>query len=185
MKISPKTWSEVAPPCLDLDIFGCLPERICHTPTNPQNPTMSFYLPIYVGLDPTHKTDSVPKPKNKPDKPKKKICRGGKEGYNLSVFGRLGFRSILTTTSKDQDMASQVPSENGTNLNSSSVSTAVAIDKDKNSPYAVRWAIDNLVMNDPQITLVHVKRNTQSRYLSPCAVSSAGKNGSVTRSKGS
>lgn len=146
---------------------------------------MSFYLPIYVGLDPTNKTDSVPRPKNKPNKPKKKTSRGGKEGYNLSVFGRLGFRSILTTTSKDQDMASQVPSENGTNLNSGSVSTAVAIDKDKNSPYAFRWAIDNLVMNDPQIILIHVKRNTQSRYLSPCAVSFAGRNVSIRPSKGS
>lgn len=54
--------------------------------------------------------------------------------------------------------------ENGSNLHIISVSTAVAIDKDKNSPHAVRWAIDNLAMSNPQITLIHVKRKTQCRY---------------------
>lgn len=40
-------------------------------------------------------------------------------------------------------------------------STAVAIDKDKNSPYAVRWAIDHLmVINSPIITLIHVRHKT-------------------------
>ncbi|KAG2238350.1 hypothetical protein Bca4012_024343 [Brassica carinata] len=38
-------------------------------------------------------------------------------------------------------------------------STVVAIDKDKNSQYAVRWAIDNLLnlINNPNIILVHVR----------------------------
>ncbi|XP_044471478.1 U-box domain-containing protein 35 [Mangifera indica] len=36
-------------------------------------------------------------------------------------------------------------------------STAVAIDKDKNSPHAVRWAIDHLVISNPLIVLIHVK----------------------------
>ncbi|KAK4770027.1 hypothetical protein SAY87_030559 [Trapa incisa] len=55
-------------------------------------------------------------------------------------------------------------SENGSNLhNSSFVSIAVAIDKDKNSPHAVRWAIDNQqAMNNPHITLIHVMRRTQN-----------------------
>lgn len=40
-------------------------------------------------------------------------------------------------------------------------STAVAIDNDKNSPYAVRWAIDHLmVINNPFITLIHVRPKT-------------------------
>ncbi|KAK3011037.1 hypothetical protein RJ639_012658 [Escallonia herrerae] len=35
--------------------------------------------------------------------------------------------------------------------------TAVAIDKDKHSHYAVRWAIDNLLGNPPRIVLIHVR----------------------------
>ncbi|WCJ29418.1 protein kinase family protein [Euphorbia peplus] len=35
--------------------------------------------------------------------------------------------------------------------------TAVAIDKDKNSQHAVRWAIDHLIVNNPVIILVHVR----------------------------
>ncbi|KAK2980125.1 hypothetical protein RJ640_019548 [Escallonia rubra] len=35
--------------------------------------------------------------------------------------------------------------------------TAVAIDKDKHSHYAVRWAIDNLSGNPPRIVLIHVR----------------------------
>lgn len=36
-------------------------------------------------------------------------------------------------------------------------STVVAIDKDKNSHYAVRWTIDHLLINNPQIILIHVR----------------------------
>ncbi|KAE8735254.1 hypothetical protein F3Y22_tig00000340pilonHSYRG00122 [Hibiscus syriacus] len=43
--------------------------------------------------------------------------------------------------------------------------TAVAIDKDKNSSHAVRWAIDNLVISNPLIVLIHV-RNRNRRTLS-------------------
>ncbi|KAK3020188.1 hypothetical protein RJ639_047132 [Escallonia herrerae] len=35
--------------------------------------------------------------------------------------------------------------------------TAVAVDKDKHSHYAVRWAIDNLLGNPPRIVLIHVR----------------------------
>ncbi|CAA7408807.1 unnamed protein product [Spirodela intermedia] len=35
--------------------------------------------------------------------------------------------------------------------------TAVAIDKDKNSQLAVKWAVDNLLMNSPAIVLIHVR----------------------------
>lgn len=35
--------------------------------------------------------------------------------------------------------------------------TVVAIDKDKNSQHAVRWAIDHLVFNNPLIVIVHVR----------------------------
>ncbi|KAI3455593.1 hypothetical protein Pfo_012256 [Paulownia fortunei] len=37
------------------------------------------------------------------------------------------------------------------------ISTAVAIDKDKNSQFAVKWAIDRLKLKDNRIILVHVK----------------------------
>ncbi|XWS72425.1 hypothetical protein CRYUN_Cryun02cG0038400 [Craigia yunnanensis] len=39
--------------------------------------------------------------------------------------------------------------------------TAVAIDKDKNSPHAVRWAIDNLVITNSFIILIHVRHKNQ------------------------
>ncbi|XVF89056.1 hypothetical protein PTKIN_Ptkin19aG0100300 [Pterospermum kingtungense] len=39
--------------------------------------------------------------------------------------------------------------------------TAVAIDKDKNSPHAVRWAIDHLVITNPFIVLIHVRHKNQ------------------------
>ncbi|PKI70628.1 hypothetical protein CRG98_008861, partial [Punica granatum] len=52
----------------------------------------------------------------------------------------------------------QASSENGSTPQNGGVTmTAVAIDKDKNSPHAVRWAIDNLI-NNMQITLIHVRR---------------------------
>ncbi|XP_061963829.1 U-box domain-containing protein 35-like [Populus nigra] len=35
--------------------------------------------------------------------------------------------------------------------------TAVAIDKDKNSQHAFRWAVDNFARNNPVIVLIHVK----------------------------
>ncbi|XVE97709.1 hypothetical protein REPUB_Repub03eG0042300 [Reevesia pubescens] len=39
--------------------------------------------------------------------------------------------------------------------------TAVAIDKDKNSPHAVRWAIEHLIISNPFILLIHVRHKTQ------------------------
>ncbi|XP_075493091.1 U-box domain-containing protein 35-like isoform X1 [Primulina tabacum] len=36
------------------------------------------------------------------------------------------------------------------------ISSAVAIDKDKNSQFAVKWAIDNLMLKDNRLILVHV-----------------------------
>ncbi|CAI9757690.1 unnamed protein product [Fraxinus pennsylvanica] len=36
------------------------------------------------------------------------------------------------------------------------ISTAVAIDRDKNSQYAVKWAVDNIDLKDKRIILVHV-----------------------------
>ncbi|PIN14646.1 Serine/threonine protein kinase [Handroanthus impetiginosus] len=45
------------------------------------------------------------------------------------------------------------------------ISTAVAIDRDKNSQFAVRWAVDNLRMKEKQIILVNVstQQNLHSR----------------------
>jgi len=42
--------------------------------------------------------------------------------------------------------------------------TAVAIDKDKNSQYAVKWAIDHLTTSTKVLFLVHVEKTR--RYLS-------------------
>ncbi|CAA0821152.1 Protein kinase protein with adenine nucleotide alpha hydrolases-like domain [Striga hermonthica] len=39
------------------------------------------------------------------------------------------------------------------------ISAAVAIDKDKNSQFAVKWAIDKLRLKDKRIILVHVRTN--------------------------
>lgn len=47
-------------------------------------------------------------------------------------------------------------------------STVVAIDKDKNSHYAVRWAVDHLfnMINNPNMILLHVRlKNSNRRYL--------------------
>lgn len=44
------------------------------------------------------------------------------------------------------------------------ISTAIAIDKDKNSPHAVRWAIENLLKKNSSVFLVHVRTHvSQSR----------------------
>lgn len=48
---------------------------------------------------------------------------------------------------------SSYPPEDGIPLNT----TAVAIDKDKNSHHAVRWAIDHLVISNPLIILIYVR----------------------------
>ncbi|KAK1375917.1 U-box domain-containing protein 52-like [Heracleum sosnowskyi] len=37
------------------------------------------------------------------------------------------------------------------------ISTAIAIDKDKNSPHAVRWAVENLLKKNGSVFLVHVR----------------------------
>lgn len=44
--------------------------------------------------------------------------------------------------------------------------TAVAIDRDKNSRLAVKWAVDTLLMNSPAIVLIHVRSpaNISRRY---------------------
>ncbi|KAJ6382662.1 hypothetical protein OIU77_031154 [Salix suchowensis] len=41
--------------------------------------------------------------------------------------------------------------------------TAVAIDKDRNSQHAFRWAVDNFARNNPVIVLIHVK-NTSHQH---------------------
>ncbi|KAL8167866.1 hypothetical protein V2J09_009365 [Rumex salicifolius] len=44
--------------------------------------------------------------------------------------------------------------------------TAVAIDKDKHSQYAVRWAIDHRLNVDPFLVLIHVKHRTSNHHVS-------------------
>lgn len=58
-------------------------------------------------------------------------------------------------------MARHYPSEEGTlPVNS----TVVAVEKDnKNSKAAVRWAIDNLLVGNPFIILIHVRHKTHHR----------------------
>ncbi|XP_048232229.1 U-box domain-containing protein 52-like [Ricinus communis] len=54
-----------------------------------------------------------------------------------------------------------VPSEESISLVNA---TAVAIDKDKNSQHAVRWAIDHLIINNPVIILVHVRHKNHQHH---------------------
>lgn len=35
--------------------------------------------------------------------------------------------------------------------------TAIAIDKDKNSQHALKWAVENIVVNSPNCILLHVQ----------------------------
>ncbi|KAK8505259.1 hypothetical protein V6N12_067229 [Hibiscus sabdariffa] len=55
-------------------------------------------------------------------------------------------------------MASRFSSDDNVPANT----TAVAIDKDKNSPHAVRWAIDHLIVSNSFIVLIHVRNKSQS-----------------------
>lgn len=41
-------------------------------------------------------------------------------------------------------------------------SVAVAIDKDRGSQYAIKWAIDNLLSRGQALTLLHVKHTTNA-----------------------
>ncbi|KAG9451802.1 hypothetical protein H6P81_004706 [Aristolochia fimbriata] len=41
--------------------------------------------------------------------------------------------------------------------NATAGTTAVAIDRDKNSQHAVKWAVDHLLINNPHIILIHVR----------------------------
>lgn len=43
-----------------------------------------------------------------------------------------------------------------------SPTTIVAIDKDKNSQYAVKWVVNHLIADNPTIALVHVRTSTAS-----------------------
>jgi hypothetical protein len=47
------------------------------------------------------------------------------------------------------------------------VTTVIAVDKDKNSNQAVKWAVDHLLSNMPLLVLVHVRMITSpnSMYL--------------------
>ncbi|KAE9588115.1 putative protein kinase RLK-Pelle-RLCK-IXb family [Lupinus albus] len=52
-------------------------------------------------------------------------------------------------------------------------STVIAIDKDKNSQYAVKWAVDNLLKKNTTCTLIHVR----TKALHPRDVETASKQG--------
>ncbi|KAK8976111.1 hypothetical protein V6N11_007605 [Hibiscus sabdariffa] len=54
-------------------------------------------------------------------------------------------------------MAPRLSSEDNVPANT----TAVAIDKEKNSHHAVRWAVDHLVVSNPFIVLIHVRNRNQ------------------------
>ncbi|XP_043721239.1 U-box domain-containing protein 35-like [Telopea speciosissima] len=45
-------------------------------------------------------------------------------------------------------------------MNAANISVAVAVDKDKNSQYAVKWAIDHLLNTNPNLILIHVSNRT-------------------------
>lgn len=44
--------------------------------------------------------------------------------------------------------------------------TAIAIDKDKNSQHALKWAVENIVVDTPQCVLLHVQRKHLSLFSS-------------------
>jgi len=44
--------------------------------------------------------------------------------------------------------------------------TAIAIDKDKNSQHALKWAVENIVADAPQCVLIHVQRKHLSLFSS-------------------
>lgn len=44
------------------------------------------------------------------------------------------------------------------------LSIAVAVDKDKNSANALKWAVDNLCKSGQTITLIHVKSKLSPKY---------------------
>ncbi|XP_031383331.1 U-box domain-containing protein 52-like [Punica granatum] len=121
---------------------------------------MSFFIPFYptISTAPNGSVDAG-------------SCRNStvhgaspaaKEGGDKFMAGRCGlegsspFDAQGYQACQDIDTASQASSDNGSCPISMSI--AVAIDKDKNSPHAVRWAVDNLTVNHPYITLIHVNR---------------------------
>ncbi|PKI70627.1 hypothetical protein CRG98_008860 [Punica granatum] len=122
---------------------------------------MSFFIPFYptISTAPNGSVDAG-------------SCRNStvhgaspaaKEGGDKFMAGRCGlegsspFDAQGYQACQDIDTASQASSDNGSCPISMSI--AVAIDKDKNSPHAVRWAVDNLTVNHPYITLIHVQLN--------------------------
>ncbi|XP_048134206.1 U-box domain-containing protein 35-like isoform X3 [Rhodamnia argentea] len=63
-------------------------------------------------------------------------------------------------------MASSQLSSDHNATGAGTASVAVAIDKDKNSPHAVRWAIDHLGANGSVMTLIHVKNKNPQHIAS-------------------
>lgn len=73
------------------------------------------------------------------------VLAGGCAAVKLEVSG--------SAQQTQHPMASN-SSNSGDGIN---ISTAVAIDKDKNSPHAVRWAVENLLKKNSRVFLVHVR----------------------------
>lgn len=48
------------------------------------------------------------------------------------------------------------------NANSANAITAIAIDADKSSQYAVKWAVDNLLNESSQYVLLHVRNHSSN-----------------------
>lgn len=51
-------------------------------------------------------------------------------------------------------------SQKGNNGDKKEEMVAVAIDKDKGSQAALKWAVDNLLSKGKRVTLIHVKQKT-------------------------
>lgn len=86
------------------------------------------------------------------------VARGGSEGLAVDFQG-----CKTLVTSRDMGYQASLDGRNGPC--NSIVSIAVAVDKDKNSPHAVRWAVDNLATSHPYVTLIHIKRKMQSTHI--------------------
>ncbi|XP_057510734.1 U-box domain-containing protein 52-like [Actinidia eriantha] len=61
-----------------------------------------------------------------------------------------------------------------------SLPTAVAIDRDKHSPYAVRWAIENLLPPNANLLLIHVTNRNSQQHISGVTDGTLDANGGPT-----
>lgn len=90
-------------------------------------------------------------------------CYAGSGGATYSVITQFSKHRREPPSRKKKKNNPEMAPHFSSDENVPANTTAVAIDKDKNSPQAVRWAIDHLVITNPFIVLIHV-RHKNRRY---------------------